>query len=255
MIKNSLKKIIHYPNYRLIKKIDLLRNKDVFILGSAPNPDLSSYSKKKILVTCNGSAANAKKLNLSEPILTIVDNELLDKKIVKKKQSRKSIIKGELLKSLNLGSIISVQSNHSQGSDVSLLQAQYNNFYKISKESRIEIIDKVTKTNLLERNMDGVISTGAFAFILSFFLGAKSVTFSGFRLYQNSETLEHFYKFNEKKKNLIIKNKNKIFPKAHSLADSIVVSILKLQGYKIYTNETDFLHLINNWGNYNLKNR
>ena len=51
MIKNSLKKIIHYPNYRLIKKIDLLRNKDVFILGSAPNPDLSSYSKKKILVT------------------------------------------------------------------------------------------------------------------------------------------------------------------------------------------------------------
>ena len=131
MIKNSLKKIIHYPNYRSIKKIDLLRNKDVFILGSAPNPDLSSYSKKKILVTCNGSAANAKKLNLSEPILTIVDNELLDKKIVKKKQSRKSIIKGELLKSLNLGSIISVQSNHSQGNDVSLLQAQYNNFYKI----------------------------------------------------------------------------------------------------------------------------
>ena len=129
MIKNFIKKIINYPNYRLIKKIKLLRNKDVFILGSAPNPDLSSYSKKKILITCNGSAANAKKLKMGQPLITIVDNELLDKDIIKKKESRKSIINGGLLKSLNLGSIISVQSNHSKGSDVSLLQSKYSNFY------------------------------------------------------------------------------------------------------------------------------
>jgi len=47
MIKNFIKKMFNYSNYRSIKKINLLRNKDVFILGSAPNPDLSGYSKKK----------------------------------------------------------------------------------------------------------------------------------------------------------------------------------------------------------------
>ena len=253
MIKNFIKKMFNYSNYRSIKKINLLRNKDVFILGSAPNPDLSGYSKKKILITCNGSAANAKKLKMGQPLITIVDNELLDKDIVRKKESRKSIINGELLKSLNLGTIISVQSNHSQGSDVSLLQSKYSNFYQINKQSRLEIIDYVTNTNLLERNMDGVISTGAFAFILSFFLGAKSVSFSGFRIYQKSNTLEHFYKFTEKKRNIFIKKKNIQSPKAHSLADSAVISILKLRGYKIKTDEIEFLHLLNNWGNYNLK--
>ena len=72
-IKNKLKDIINLRSFIMFHLNPIIYKKDVFILGSAPDPNLSLYSKDKILVTCNGSASNAKKLNLVTKMISAMN--------------------------------------------------------------------------------------------------------------------------------------------------------------------------------------
>ena len=55
--------------------------------------------------------------------MTIVDNELIDESIAYSKPSRSVIVKKPILKDLELGNLICVQSNHSRGSKPDILKA------------------------------------------------------------------------------------------------------------------------------------
>ena len=82
--KFALKKILSAPSeikqlYKLKNKVE---GKKVFILGSAPNPNLDLYNQQYTLVSVNASAANAKKLGLKDPDITVVDFELINESAV-----------------------------------------------------------------------------------------------------------------------------------------------------------------------------
>ena len=80
-----------------------------------------------------------------------------------------------MLKNLELGDLISVQSNHSSKSDTSLLKANINSYNFIPKRVRKIILDKTSKQNLLDNNLKTIISTGIFAAYFCFFCNAKKV--------------------------------------------------------------------------------
>ena len=249
-IKNKLKDIINLRSFIMFHLNPIIYKKDVFILGSAPDPNLSLYSKDKVLVTCNGSASNAKKLNLVTPKMTIVDNELIDESIAYSKPSRSVIVKNQLLKDLELGNLICVQSNHSRGSKPDILKAKYEKVYNINNHLRKMIMRNIINITWFEENDLSLASTGGFAIALCAFLKAKSITFEGFKLFQGeTNDLKHFYESHESLPTIY----KKLNSRPHSLADSLIIGSLVARGKKLYTNEIDFLPIINNWGKPNLE--
>ena len=191
--KKIVKYILNILDLKKLKRNKVLYDKDVFILGSAPNPDFSLYTKDKLLITCNASAASAKKNGLAMPSLTIVDNELIDQEIALSKPSRKVIIENKILEELPLGDLIAVQSNFSEGGYPNILGAKYNNFLKININLRRMILQNVLKVGWIEEDDLSLASTGGFAIALCAFLNARSITFEGFNLFQNEgNDLKHF---------------------------------------------------------------
>ena len=244
-IKKAIKNSFNFFDYLKIKNSKLFLNKDVFILGSAPNPDLKFYSKDKILVTCNASSANAHKLKLGDPALTIIDNELIDPNINLIKPSRSVIVKNKLLSNINLGNLISVQSNFSKGGLPEVLEAKYSTFSSININLRRMILQNTLSVNWIDENALSLASTGGFAIAFCAFLSARSITFEGFKLFQNEgNDLKHFYEEHK----TMADNFNKENTKAHSLADSLIVGILSAKGISINTSERDFFPLLSNWG-------
>ncbi len=241
-LKNNIKRIYYAKDLFLLKrKFNCLKNKNILLIGSGPNVTLDiKHIQNLSIVCCNGSGSYLKNKNLKiNPLLTIVDNELIDRDIVFKKNVRSQIINNKLLKSSNLGNLISVQSNKSKNSDPSLLEASYDSFNYINKNLRRLIINKVVNTNFIEINDQSLLSTGIFAISLCFYLGASSVFFTGFSLWKNKK--DYFYSIKEKSdKDYLVRN--------HSLADSLYISLLKVKNYKLYTNDKDFLPLMSNWG-------
>ena len=132
-IKNKLKDIINLRSFIMFHLNPIIYKKDVFYsLDPAPDPNLSLYSKDKMLVTCNGSASNAKKLNLVTPKMTIVDNELIDKVHSLQQTFQEVLLLKTNYKDLELGNLICVQSNHSRGSKPDILKAKYEKVYNIN---------------------------------------------------------------------------------------------------------------------------
>jgi hypothetical protein len=221
-LKNNIKRIYYAKDLFLLKrKFNCLKNKNILLIGSGPNVTLDiKHIQNLSIVCCNGSGSYLKNKNLKiNPLLTIVDNELID--------------------SSNLGNLISVQSNKSKNSDPSLLEASYDSFNYINKNLRRLIINKVVNTNFIEINDQSLLSTGIFAISLCFYLGASSVFFTGFSLWKNKK--DYFYSIKEKSdKDYLVRN--------HSLADSLYISLLKVKNYKLFTNDKDFLPLMSNWG-------
>ena len=228
-----------------------IRGKDCFVLGSAPNPDLSLFREDMVIVAVNGSAANAKHLGLPSPSMTVIDFELLDVNKLSCSEARK--VSCEILKDLNLGMLIAVQSNNSQGGSPHILQAKYEDFFELLKLDRKRIVQHVSGTNLLENNVHGLTSTGGFAIAFSAYLGAKSITFSGFSLSCSKKDKEppHFYQSLGIATNI---QQNYDIPefdydsRSHSLADSALISQMVLKGYPIFSTSKDFLPLLQNWG-------
>lgn len=236
----------HLILLKLKKRLPKLKNVDVLILGSAPHPNLPKNHESMYLVCCNGSAANAKILNLGSPKMTVVDYELIDPVVSNSKSVRSDITKNELLKDIDLGLLISTQSNHSIGGAPEILKARFSGFFPIQKSARRILINSITGTKMMELDVNtSLCSTGGFAVALSLFLGARSVSISGFTFISSSEEklATHFYPTSAKEISTELNTRN------HSLADSALIALAVINGYKIYTLERDLLPLTQNWGN------
>ena len=178
------------------------------------------------IISVNGSAENIKKYNLSPIILTVVDNELIDLNVYLTKESRANIILNEKLKDIDLGFIFSTQSNSSIGGNPEILKAKFYDYKMINRFVCRLICKNMTKTNLINKNIFSIPSTGFISIAICFFLGAKSVTLTGFSFYIN----------------------NKSDTRNHTLADCALLSNLILNGFKIKSNDEDILPLLGNWG-------
>jgi hypothetical protein len=237
---------------------NFLKCQDCLLIGSAPNPDLSLYKNGMSIVTVNGSAANAKNLGLPPPKLTVIDYELIDPECFNEKESRRVIIENKLLKGLDLGTLISVQSNNSKGGSPSVLEANFNRYESINKAIARKIIHNVSDTKILNNDVHGLLSQGGMAIALCFWLGARSVTISGFSLFKkhNSKIEPHFYsdlpvslagnynwRSGDCEKDALL-----LDTRPHSLADCSLITQLVLRGFDVRTSEQDFLPLIRNWG-------
>ena len=78
-IKNIVR-IIFFPKlYYIKKKFNYLEGKTVFIFGSSPKANFENEKDDYLVISCNASAKNIKNFNLPKPILTLIDNELIDK--------------------------------------------------------------------------------------------------------------------------------------------------------------------------------
>ena len=217
----------YYEYYKIKNKYShLLKNEDCFLVGSAPNTDLSLYNSNMKIISVNGSAENINKFNLHPITLTIVDNELIDLNVYLTKESRADIILNEKLKDLDLGLIFSTQSNLATGGSPEILKANFNDYMMINRFVCRLICKKIVKTNLLNKNIYSIPSTGFISIAICFFLGAKSVTLTGFTFYIN----------------------NKSDTRNHTLSDCALLSHLILNGYKIKSNDVDLLPLLGNWG-------
>ena len=133
--KYVLKKIFHTPIeiFKLFKVKGEISGKKIFILGSAPNPNLELDSSRHVVVTINGSAANAKELGLNDSVMTVVDFELITKKVALHTDVRSVIIKNNLLKNIDLGSVVAIQSNNTLLGDPKILNA---NIKRVSDKPR-----------------------------------------------------------------------------------------------------------------------
>jgi len=227
------------------KSIKVLKHVDILVLGSAPHPVLPGLAKDMILVCCNGSAANAKRLGLKEPAMTVVDFELIDPKIAFSKNVRSDILKSKILEDLHLGILVATQSNDTAGGSPEILGARYERYISIDRVARRKILDVVSGADKLERDTRvSLCSTGAFAVALSLFLGARSVTLAGFTHVMSSEddVQNHFYDASSKPT-------GELDTRDHSMADSALIALSVINGYKIRTRERDLLPLVQNWGN------
>ena len=252
-IKISFKNFILYfltfflESLYKIKYRNILKGKDCFLLGSSNVVDLTLFKQDMVVISVNGSAANAEKLHLPKILLTILDNELLDPICIKEKISRKYIIENKLLKNINLGTLICVQSNNSKGGDPLILEAHFNDYIKFNRFLVKKIIAKTTKSKLINKNINGLPSTGFTALAICFWLGAKSVSMTGFSFYENNNSIfdSHFYNQND------LELADKVLnTRSHTLADSAILTSLVLNKYKVITKDHYLLPLIQNWGNF-----
>lgn len=92
-----------------------LGDRSVFVLGSAPEPDLSFLDADSVVVCVNGSPRVARDLGLQDPAVTIVDYELVDPVRATEKAPRRDIVASSLLEGLNLGWLVAAQSNDAAG--------------------------------------------------------------------------------------------------------------------------------------------
>ena len=107
------------------------------------------------------------------------------------------------------------------------------------------ILQNTLSVNWIDEDALSLASTGGFAIAFCAFLSARSITFEGFKLFQNEgNDLKHFYEEHK----TMADNFNKENTKAHSLADSLIVGILSAKGISINTSERDFFPLLSNWG-------
>jgi hypothetical protein len=237
-----------------------IAGRDCFVLGSAPEPDLDGLDEGTALICVNGSGANASRLKLKVPILTVVDFELLDASLNTRKATRSVIIRNGLLDGLNLGMLLMAQSNASNGGHPSCLKASYNVSLKLYKNDCRSIVHKVTRCRQLENDAHGLLSRGGLAIALCVWGGARRITFSGFTLYKHKAELDgpHYYASIEDR--LIEKDVTWAVTKVardagdswdtrnHSLADSALVAMLVLNGFDVRSSSKDFAPVLSNWG-------
>ena len=229
-----------------------VRGKNCFVLGSSPVPSIERFNDGMPLICINGSPMIAKELEMPPPTITVVDFELLDVNVNRLKPVRSVIIENELLSNLDLGVIVSSQSNASPGGNPDELKGIYSNFISLYKSDCRTIIHQATGVGNLENDVHGLLSRGAFAIGLCAWLGASSITFSGFSLKRESKNKSSYY-YGDVVNDVLVRNEE--FKSiqgwdtmAHSMADCQLLGQLSLNGHKIYSNSEEFIPLLQNWG-------
>ena len=177
-LSNRLGQRLFAPIRREIvrSQISCLHNQDVLVLGSGPNPDSSWIKDNYKLVTCNGSAANAKRLGLPDPVLTVINSELISPEKSLSKPGRVEIVQNSILKDLNLGIIFVGQSSGCKGGEPEILKCNYDDFFRFNEYEMRYIFDKASHIKLLNRKPHlSLCSTGAMAISSAAFLGGQNL--------------------------------------------------------------------------------
>ena len=232
-----------FCNFFKLRRI--IKNQEVMIIGSSPFSDFRRYKEGMIIVNLNGSVARNKSYGLPSPVITFLDFEIVDQATQIEKKNRKEIIQNSLLLGVNLGYVILTQSNSSRGGDLQEITNDFKQVIKISKKLRRWIVLFASRNLLLEKKRDGLLSTGGFALSFISLLSPKLIYLSGFSLYKDLESDDppHFYDVGEKLDASKLEG-----TRSHSLADSLLISILALRGLIIITDDRDIKPLISNWG-------
>ena len=245
-----------YPLETLRKSLEplhaLIADQDLFALGSSPHSSSSLFRPHMKVVSCNASARNAMILGLPAPVLTILDNEVLDPQVHLRKPGRSSIVAQGLLRNLSLGQLVSVQSNRSLGGDPALLEANWESHTRLTRSQRTLIVQRATGMAELDSTNWSMVSTGAFTIALGFLLGARSVVFSGFSLYQarGLQDPPHFYDSvaQDSAEESMARMRHVTTSRNHSMADAALVACLAVRGLEVDTEDPDFFALVRNWG-------
>lgn len=218
--------------------------RSVFVLGSAPNFSAAHLDPSMIVVSCNASALSAQRHGLPPPAITVMDNELLDPDVSARKPGRDTIIARGLLRDLDLGHLVCVQSNRARAGEPGALGAKLTGVSLLDRAQRHRVVRNASGIDALDGSNWAMVSTGAFAIALAVYLGASRVRFSGFGLYKPRDALDppHFYDRDQPAPATQQESRN------HSMADAILVGSLALRGVDIATDDHDFLPLVQNWG-------
>jgi len=201
------------------------------------------------IICINGSPAQPLLKDIKSPAITFFDNELLNLTVNKTKASRSEIVHGKLLKNLDLGVVVTTQSNSFSGGPIDQLEAIWTNRLSTDKKFRKSLCKHLKMQPNLEGSSMGILSTGGFALAFLTFFGAKSISMSGFTFYKSphKDDSEKFYKISTIEQKFS-KNANRDDTRSHSLSDSNLISSLVLMGYKINSNDSDLLPILHNWG-------
>ena len=151
-----------YPLETLRKSLEplhaLIADQDLFALGLASSSSSAAYEGCQL--QCISSECHD--LGLPAPVLTILDNEVLDPQVHLRKPGRSSIVAQGLLRNLSLGQLVSVQSNRSLGGDPALLEANWESHTRLTRSQRTLIVQRATGMAELDSTNWSMVSTGAF---------------------------------------------------------------------------------------------
>lgn len=226
----------------------LIADKTVFVLGSAPQASIELFEPTACVVTCNASARQAHRLGLPEPLLTVLDNEVLDPDIRGRKPERCAIVNQGLLAGLNLGHLVTVQSNRALAGSPDVLGATLLSVQALDRAQRSHIVQRASGFDPLDATNWSMVSTGAFAIALCVYLGARRVNFAGFGLNRPIADRDppHFYA-RAVEPGAALPDAG-VDSRNHSMADAALVACLALRGVFVDTRDPDFRPLVQNWG-------
>jgi hypothetical protein len=225
----------------------LLRGSYVLVLGSAPHGHAGGYASPMKVVCCNASALRARQLGLPAPVLSVMDNEVLDPGSRQRKPERDVIVRQRLLASVPVGHLVTVQSNRSTGGDPADLGAVMNGHLGLDRAMRARVVQRITGLAELDASNWSMVSTGAFTIALCALLGAQRIHFSGFGLRKPHGALDpqHFYDTPSTAGPLLsvgVESRN------HSMADAALVACMATRGFPLDTDDPEFAPLVRNWG-------
>lgn len=226
-----------------------ITGRTVFVLGSAPQASTALFDQDSLLVSCNASALQAHRLGLPAPALTVMDNEVLDPDVHRQKPERCVIVNQGLLAGLNLGHLVTVQSNRAVAGSPEVLGATVLSVLALDRAVRSQIVQRASGFEPLDASNWSMVSTGAFAIALCVYLGARGVNFAGYGLNKPMADRDppHFYGDSRQQHGAVHPSAG-LDSRNHSMADAALVACLALRGVQINTLDADFRPLVQNWG-------
>lgn len=195
----------------------LLRDRDCVVVGSAPDPDFSNYTRQPI-VCCNGSAASLRRALDRSPDYTFMHCHALGRQSASDQEVRAAI--GQVG---NLGSTIIFDDPHYPYS-ATLLSSLSREMMSFDWSRRHEIVSELLGASLPFLNC----STGAMTVASVLRAGARSVELVGFSLAQKG----HSYNDKGRYRN-------------HVRSDAALFALLGQAGYNISSSETSVSMILN----------
>lgn len=215
------------------------------IVGSSPFSDFRRFASDMIIVNLNGSISRNVPGGIPYPHITFLDFELVDPATNSTKKNRSQIIEKEILKNNYLGYVILTQSNSSKGGDLNLVTQNYKRSLRIGKRLRRLIVLTVSRNLSLDKRGEGKLSTGGFAVACVALCRPQSIYLTGFSFFKSQESEDPPHSYD---KDLASGSASWIDTRSHSLADSLLISSLAVQGVVFQSDDKDLRPLISNWG-------
>jgi hypothetical protein len=146
------------------------------LLGSAPNPSVPvGFDKGWVLITVNASQTSVKSWNV-QPNLTVTSDYMLG-------DTPANIAAKEAIRNNKTGRLILIERKRSVAETKKILQIlnyQYDELIAIDHWERSRIAHRILGKYVATGSGEEIISTGVFAALMAYFLGADPVVLSGF---------------------------------------------------------------------------